>query len=82
MDEPDQIRTLIEYMGKNLADEPEAVTVVLVSREDGLIYRLLVAPNDVEKIIGKHRHTVRSMRIILSAIGTKLQRKVSLEISE
>jgi predicted RNA-binding protein YlqC (UPF0109 family) len=68
--------------GQGLADEPEVVTVVLVSGDGGSIYRLVVAPNDVDRIVGKNNHTVRSMRVILSAIGAKLNRKVSLEIGE
>jgi predicted RNA-binding protein YlqC (UPF0109 family) len=61
-------------MAKGLADEPEAVTVVLVSGESGSIYRLVAAPNDPDRIIGKDNHNVRSMRIILSATDAKLNR--------
>jgi hypothetical protein len=38
-------------MAKGLADEPEAVTVVLVSGEGGSIYRIVAAPNDVEEAV-------------------------------
>lgn len=82
MEGPDPIQALIEYMGKGLANDPEAVTVVVVSGEAGSIYRLMVAPDDLVRIVGKHNRTVRSMRIILSAIGTKLKHKLSLEIGE
>jgi predicted RNA-binding protein YlqC (UPF0109 family) len=56
--------------------------VVSVSGEGGSIYRLVAVPNDVDRILGKHNHTVPSMRIILSAIGAKLNREVSLGIGE
>jgi uncharacterized protein len=82
MDESDPVRALIEYMAKGLVDGPELVTVVVIAREEGTFYRLTTAPKDIVEIVGKQNHAVRSMRLILSAIGTKLNRKVSLEISE
>ena len=82
MNEFDPVRALIEYMAKNLADEPELVTVVMIPREEHTLYRLAATPKDIVKIFGKGNHTVRSMRIILTAIGTKLNRNVSLEINQ
>jgi uncharacterized protein len=82
MDESDPLRALIEYMARGLADEPEAVKVVVVPGAEGTLYRLEVAPRDTAKIIEKQNHTDRSIRIILSAIASKLKRKVSFEISE
>jgi predicted RNA-binding protein YlqC (UPF0109 family) len=82
MEEFDPVRELVEFMAKGLVDEPELVTVVVVPRDGGTLYRLNVAPKDIVKITGKQNHTVRSMRLILSAIGAKLNRKVSLELSE
>lgn len=82
MDELDPVRALIEYMAKGLADEPELVSVVMIPREECTLFRLAAAPRDIVKMVGKRNRTVHSMRIILSAIGTKLNRKVSLEILE
>ena len=56
--------------------------MVVVPGAEGTLYRLAAAPKDIAKIIGKRNHTARSIRIILSAIASKLKRKVSLEISE
>jgi predicted RNA-binding protein YlqC (UPF0109 family) len=67
MDESDLVRALIEYMARGLADEPKAVTVVVVSGAEGTLYRLAAAPKDIGKIIGKQNCTARSIRIILSA---------------
>lgn len=82
MDESDPVRALIEYMAEGLADRPEAISVDVVPRVEGTLYRLSADPNDRAKIVGKQNVTARSMRIILSAIGSKLNRKLSLEISE
>jgi predicted RNA-binding protein YlqC (UPF0109 family) len=76
MDDSDPVRTSIEYMVKGLVDEPELVNAVVVPREEGALYRLTMAPKDIVKIVGKQNQTVRSMRLILSAVGTKLNRKV------
>lgn len=41
--------------GQGLADESEVVTVVLVSGDGGLIYRLMGVPNDIDRIVGNHK---------------------------
>ena len=41
-----------------------------------------VAPEDIGKVIGKQGRTARSIRTLLLAVGTKLNRRFSLEIVE
>jgi uncharacterized protein len=78
----DQICSLIEYMVRGFVDQPEAVTVNAIQQDDGMLYRLAVAPKDFDKVIGKRGRTARSISIILSAIGAKLNRKLSPEIAQ
>lgn len=80
MDESDPVGAIIEYLAKRLADEPELVTVVAIPKEEGTLYRLTAAPKDIVKMVGKRNRTIRSMRVILSAVGAKLNRKVWSEI--
>jgi predicted RNA-binding protein YlqC (UPF0109 family) len=49
--------------------------VVLVSGDGGLIYRLMGVPNDIDRIVGNHNHTVRSMRIILYRNRSKTEQE-------
>ena len=82
MNEIDEVRSLLEYMVRGFVDQPEEVKVIAELQEDGMLFRLAAAAPDIEKLNGKHNHTARSMRIILSAIGAKLNQKLSLAISK
>ncbi len=50
--------------------------------EQATVYELKVAPEDIGKVIGKQGRTARSIRTLLLAVGTKLNRRFSLEIVE
>jgi predicted RNA-binding protein YlqC (UPF0109 family) len=78
----DEVRFLILNMACCLVDHPEAVRVDPIEQQNGIHYRLTVAPGDIGKIIGKQGRTARSIRTILAAAGMKLHRKHSLDIVE
>ena len=77
----EQVRCLIEYMVRNLVDCPQSVTVHMIEQEEQILYRLVVAENDMEKVLGKRGCTARSIRTVLSAIGSKVNRNFLLDIS-
>jgi predicted RNA-binding protein YlqC (UPF0109 family) len=82
MDGREQVCTVVEYMVRGLVDQPEAVTVDEIPYDDGALYSVAVAPTDRVKVIGIRGVTARSLRIVLGAMGEKLDRKLSLEIAE
>jgi predicted RNA-binding protein YlqC (UPF0109 family) len=79
---PDGMRELVVEIAKALVDEPEAVIVDAVEREESTVLRLKVAPADVGKVIGKQGRTARSMRTILGAVSMKLHHRYTLDILE
>ena len=76
------VEELVREIARALVDEPAAVDVQSVNREENTVLKLKVAPNDVGKVIGKQGRTARSIRTILGAAGTKLNRRFTLEILE
>lgn len=76
------LKDLVEYMAKSLVDKPEEVTVKEVVGEQTTVVELKVAKEDLGKVIGKQGRTARSMRTILTAASTKLQKRSVLEIVE
>lgn len=76
------LRDLVEYMAKALVDNPEAVEVNEIVGEQTTVVELKVAKEDLGKVIGKQGRTARSMRTILNAASTKLQKRSVLEIVE
>jgi uncharacterized protein len=76
------VEDLVREIARALVDEPEAVDVQSVSREENTILRLRVAPQDVGKVIGKQGRTARSVRTILGAVSMKLRHRYTLDILE
>ncbi|MBI5893276.1 MAG: KH domain-containing protein [Deltaproteobacteria bacterium] len=76
------MKELIEYIAKALVDFPEKVRVNEISGENTSVIELIVAKEDLGKVIGKEGRTARAMRVILTAASTKLKKRSVLEIVE
>jgi uncharacterized protein len=76
------LKELVEFMAKALVDYPEQVNVKEVVGEQTTVVELKVAKDDLGKVIGKQGRTARSMRTILTAASTKLNKRSVLEIVE
>lgn len=75
-------RALIEHIAKALVDAPGEV--FLDEYEDGgeQVLELEVAEADLGKVIGRSGRVARALRAVLSAAGTKLDKRYALEIIE
>jgi predicted RNA-binding protein YlqC (UPF0109 family) len=76
------VKQLVEDIAKALVDSPEEVVVSSKDGEQSSILELKVAENDLGKVIGKQGRTARSIRTILGAAGSKVNRRFTLEILE
>ena len=70
----------IEYVVKQLVDNPEAVVVERIVDDRGILLKLTVAPEDLGRVIGKHGATAQSLRNLLRALGTKNDDHYNLKI--
>ena len=77
-----EVKELIEEIARALVDVPDDVEVRELKGEQATVYELKVAADDIGKVIGKQGRTARSIRTLLVAVGTKLNRRFSLEIVE
>jgi predicted RNA-binding protein YlqC (UPF0109 family) len=71
---------LLEYLAKQLVDEPDAVRVERVDEEDTVVLRLHVAEDDLGKVIGRQGRIARALRTIVRAGSVRERRRVQLEI--
>ncbi len=71
---------LLEYLAKNLVDEPDAVRVVRSEREGAVVLELHVAPDDVGKVIGRQGRVARALRTLVRASGGRRHERAILEI--
>jgi len=74
------MREFIEYIAKQLVDNPEAVTLIDEEKEGKIVYKLKVGDADVGKIIGRKGRTAQAMRVLLSAVDAKNGKRAMLEV--
>jgi uncharacterized protein len=74
------MKELVEAIAKALVDEPDQVQVRVIEGEQVTVLELRVHPSDLGMVIGRQGRMAESLRIILGAAGTKLRRRVVLEI--
>ncbi len=73
---------LLEYLVRQLVDDPDAVRVETVEREGALVLQLHVAKDDVGKVIGRQGRIARALRSVVRASAARSNRRVLLEIVE
>ena len=73
---------MLEYLARQLVDEPDAVSVESEEREDAIVLRLRVAPDDVGKVIGRQGRIARALRTVVRASATRRSGRTLLDIVE
>ena len=72
----------LEYLARQLVDDPDAVRVEEEEDEyGGLVLHLHVADHDVGKVIGRQGRVARALRTVLRAAAAGEDRRVQLEIA-
>ena len=73
---------LLDYLARQLVDDPDQVRVEQFERDDGeLVLELHVAPDDVGKVIGKQGRIARALRTVVKASAVRAGRRVHVEIA-
>jgi len=76
------MQEFLEYVVKELVQNPGAVSVTPVQRDSTTIYELRLDASDVGKIIGRQGVTINAIRSLLLAGSAKKGLRCSLEIIE
>jgi len=66
------VKELLEYMVKELVDNPEEVEIT--EEEEGdktIIFKLHVSETDLGKVIGKKGRTANALRVVMRAASAK-----------
>src|SRR5207244_10535977 len=74
------VKEVLEYIARNLVDDPDAVSVTETKGEGSVVLKLSVAPEDMGKVIGKQGRTARAIRDVMRAAGTKAGVSTVVEI--
>jgi predicted RNA-binding protein YlqC (UPF0109 family) len=76
------MKELVEFLARQLVNNPDAVEVNEVHGDTASVLELRVAKEDLGRVIGKQGRTVKSIRTILNAVASRTNRKIVLEIIE
>jgi predicted RNA-binding protein YlqC (UPF0109 family) len=76
------VKELVEMMVKSLVDKPDEVVVTEVEGRHSAVIELVVAREDIGKVIGKKGAHAQALRTIISAAGGKRKKRYILEIIE
>jgi len=74
------VNELIDFMVRNLVDEPEAVSIQEVAGDRAEVYEIRVSPGDRGKLIGKHGRTIRSIRALAGVRAMREGKRAQVEV--
>ena len=73
---------VLEYLVRQLVDEPDGVEVEAVDRSRGVQLEVRVAPGDMGRVIGKRGRTAQAIRTVTRAAAAKDSIEVNIEFLE
>ena len=73
---------LVVWIARELVDDPEQVRVERVVRDDTIVLRLHVAPDDIGKVIGRQGRMARALRALVRTASARSETRMLLEIAE
>ncbi|MGH9041639.1 MAG: KH domain-containing protein [Acidimicrobiia bacterium] len=71
---------VLEYLARNIVDDPDAVFVETSEGRGEVELRLHVAPGDMGKVIGRRGRVAQALRQVVAAAGSKEGVRASLDI--
>jgi predicted RNA-binding protein YlqC (UPF0109 family) len=65
------LENALEHLVKGIVDNPDEVTVDMVSGRRGRTLEVRVHPDDLGKVIGRSGRTAKALRTVVAALGGK-----------
>jgi len=80
MMERENLAGLLEYLARSLVDKPDSVKVETYS--DGPIAHLdlIVDPDDIGRVIGKHGRVANALRVLLRVVAARNGQQVAMDV--
>ena len=76
------VKELVQFLARQLVNNPDAVEVKEAHGDTTSVLELRVAKEDLGRVIGQQGRTVNSIRTILTAVASRTNRRVVLQIIE
>ncbi|MDP2629761.1 MAG: KH domain-containing protein [Candidatus Harrisonbacteria bacterium] len=78
----DRDQEFLEFLVKQIVDNPGEVKVERKVDEMGVLLTLHVSPQDMGQVVGRQGATARAIRTLLRIVGIKENARVNLKIAE
>jgi uncharacterized protein len=76
------VRELVDFLVRELVDDPDAVEVIESHDDRGLRYTVHVGPDDMGKVIGKGGRTAKAIRAVVRAAATRQDTTAYVDIAD
>ncbi len=63
------LESALEHLVRGIVDNPDDVTVDMVSNRRGRTLEVRVHPDDLGKVIGRNGRTAKALRTVMTALG-------------
>ena len=74
------LQNLVEYIAKNLVEDPSQVKVEMMESASAITLELHVAQDDMGRVIGKGGKIANSIRTLVRVAAAREGKRVNLEI--
>lgn len=74
------MKELLEYIAKSLVENPDAVSVEVVEKEDMIVLELRVGEGDMGKVIGRQGRIAKAIRTVIRSATAQSPKKVVVDI--
>ena len=78
--ESTNLKEILSYIVENLVENPSAISIETVEKEDTITLQLKVAESDMGKVIGRQGRIAKEIRTIIKAAGLMYHKKVLVDI--
>jgi predicted RNA-binding protein YlqC (UPF0109 family) len=65
------VKELVEFLCRELVDDPDGVQVAESFNDRGALFRVVVSPGDMGKVIGRGGRTAKAIRAVVRAAATR-----------
>jgi uncharacterized protein len=75
-------RAVVEFVTRNLAEEPDAVEVELEERRGEIVLLVHASPSDMGRLIGRRGRVVQALRQLTRAAGAAEGVRATVDVAE
>ena len=73
------MKDILESIILNIVDDRDAVSISEKIDGENIVYSVMVANNDMGRVIGKQGKIAKAIRTLMKSLGAKEKKKITIE---